>query len=90
VVNQIFYFTSGYPFLVSTLCKIMDENMGLKKTIKEWTGDDVEIAVKELVTQINTNFEFPQMTNPVLWNLVYHLSLQSRLTFMGVLFHIFC
>lgn len=31
VVIQIFYYTSGYPFLVSTLYKIMDENMGLKK-----------------------------------------------------------
>jgi hypothetical protein len=81
VVNQIFYYTSGYPFLVSTLCKIMDENMGLKKTMKEWTGDDVEIAVKELVTQNNTNFESLTKNlenNPLLYEMIYKIAIDNE------------
>ena len=81
VVNQIFYFTSGYPFLVSTLCKIMDENMGLIKTIKEWTGDDVEIAVKELVTQNNTNFESLTKNlenNHLLYDMIYKIAVDNE------------
>jgi hypothetical protein len=59
----------------------MDENMGLKKTIKEWIGDDVEIAVKELVTQNNTNFESLTKNlenNPLLYDMIYMIAVDNE------------
>ena len=57
IANQLFYYTSGYPFLVSKLCKVLDEEILPHKTVKEWTVADVEIAFNQLVGESNTNFE---------------------------------
>jgi PD-(D/E)XK nuclease superfamily len=53
----LFYYTSGYPFLVSRLCKMMDEDLLPTKKTLSWTLEDLEIAVKRLVKENNTNFE---------------------------------
>jgi hypothetical protein len=53
----LFYYTSGYPFLVSRLCKIMDEDLLPTKKTLSWTLEDLETAVKRLVKENNTNFE---------------------------------
>jgi Predicted AAA-ATPase len=37
VAEQLFYYTSGYPFLVSKLCKMFDEDYLPLKNDKEWT-----------------------------------------------------
>ncbi len=58
IAEQLFYFTSGYPYLVSHLCKIIDEDILPTKNVKEWTKTDVnkaaQIAVKE---EGNANFD---------------------------------
>ncbi len=54
IAETLFYYTSGYPFLVSKLCKMLDEDL---ITNGEWRAEDVEIAVKKLVTESNTNFD---------------------------------
>jgi hypothetical protein len=53
MAEDLFYYTSGYPFLVSKLCKIMDEDM----KSKEWTEQYLEKAIRELLLDKNTNFE---------------------------------
>ena len=55
--EDLFYYTSGYPFLVSKLCKMMDEELLPTKEIKEWTKQDLEWTVRELILETNTNFE---------------------------------
>ena len=51
VAGRIYYYTGGYPFLVSKICKTIDENdLG-------WTLGSVDNAVKELVKERNTLFE---------------------------------
>jgi Predicted AAA-ATPase len=55
--EQLFYYTSGYPFLVSKLCKMLDEDYLLQKEVKEWTDEDLEIALQQLVKESNTNFD---------------------------------
>ncbi len=55
--EKIFYWTSGYPFLVSVLCKIMDEKILIDKSEKELSLIDLNSAVKILMTRQNTNFE---------------------------------
>ncbi|MEK7257613.1 MAG: AAA-like domain-containing protein, partial [Bacteroidota bacterium] len=41
LAERLFYFTSGYPFLVSKLCKVMDEDM---PPASEWTTERLEEA----------------------------------------------
>ncbi len=54
IAEKLFYFTSGYPFLVSKLCKMLDEEIVENG---EWTVTDVEYTVQQLLKQDNTNFE---------------------------------
>ena len=53
VAERLLYHTSGYPFLVSRLCKIMDEVLELGS---EWRVTDVDRAVARILTEENTNF----------------------------------
>ncbi|MGE5342017.1 MAG: AAA family ATPase [Candidatus Omnitrophota bacterium] len=57
IAKRLFYFTSGYPFLVSHLCKIIDEKMLGNRIPKEWKPEDIDKAVQISVKQKNTNSE---------------------------------
>ena len=57
IAEQLFYFTSGYPFLVSHLCKIMAEDILPHKLEKEWTTDDLIEATELLIQSSNVNFD---------------------------------
>ena len=54
--EKLYFYTSGYPFLVSKLCKIIDESI-MDKEKNEWEEEYLEKAVKQLLTERNTNFE---------------------------------
>ncbi|MCP4149910.1 MAG: AAA family ATPase, partial [bacterium] len=54
--ETLFYFTSGYPFLVSCLCKIIDEEILPGKDENEWKPEDLVDAVQMLLKADNTNF----------------------------------
>lgn len=56
--NRLFFFTSGYPYLVSKLCKLIDEDILPKKIVKEWTEEDLNKAVLLLLREEhNANFD---------------------------------
>lgn len=61
ISGLLYDYTSGYPFLVSRLCKLIDEKIcgegdfEDKKTV--WTKAGVLEAVKRLLTEKNTLFE---------------------------------
>jgi hypothetical protein len=56
--ERLYYYTSGYPFLVSKLCKIIAEDILPKKQDKSrWTLDDLEQSVQLLLRERNTNFD---------------------------------
>ncbi len=57
--KQLFYYTSGYPFLVSKLCKIIAEDIlpNKKKRKKKWEMDDLEQAVQMILKYPNPNFD---------------------------------
>jgi len=57
ISNRIYYYTSGYPFLVSKVCKEIDENILPFKTELNWTLADVEESVKRIIREDNTNFQ---------------------------------
>ncbi|GAA0178977.1 AAA family ATPase [Clostridium sediminicola] len=54
--EKLYYYTSGYPFLVSKLCKIIDERiMPVDKFV--WEKEYMDMAVKEILKDSNTNFD---------------------------------
>ena len=57
VSEKIHFWTSGYPFLVSKLCKIIDETFLPKRECKDWSVDDVDMAVRVLLPESNTLFD---------------------------------
>ncbi len=83
IADRLFYYTSGYPFLVSKLCKIFDEQYLPLKTEKEWTEKDIETAVQQLVAETNTNFESLVKNienNKELYDLVYKIAVENEKT----------
>jgi phosphoenolpyruvate synthase/pyruvate phosphate dikinase len=52
VSEELYFYTSGYPFLVSRLCKWIDEDGN-----KDWTKAGVRNAEKELLKCRNTLFD---------------------------------
>ena len=101
IAERLFYYTSGYPFLVSKLCKIIDEDFLPTKKSKKWTIEDVDTAARQLTTESNTNFESlikNLENNPELYDTVYKVAVNGELisfnvhnpiTNLGVLYGIF-
>ncbi|MEZ4829327.1 MAG: ATP-binding protein, partial [Bacteroidia bacterium] len=55
--EKLYYFTAGYPFLVSKLCKTLAEKILPQKNERTWTLDDLETAVQLLLRENNTLFD---------------------------------
>jgi hypothetical protein len=53
--ERLYFYTSGYPFFVSKLCKIIDEK--IMSETKVWENQYLDFAVKELLKEDNTNFQ---------------------------------
>lgn len=53
IAGLIYNYTSGYPYLVSRICKIIDE----KLDTQSWNQEGVLAAVKELLSESNTLFD---------------------------------
>ena len=81
IAERLFYYTSGYPFLVSKLCKICDEQILPTKEVKELTEEDLFAATRILVKENNTNFESlikNLENNPDLYSLVYKVAVDGE------------
>jgi hypothetical protein len=79
--GKLFYFTSGYPFLVSYLCKIIDEKILPGKMKKEWEPEDLLQAVQISLMETNTNFESlikNLENNPDLYEFVFKIIMNER------------
>lgn len=72
--EQIYFYTNGYPMLVSWLCKWIDENGG-----RIWTVENVGNAEKELLKSDNTLFD------DIVKNVENHEGLRKIIT--GLLLH---
>ena len=60
MTDQLLDYTCGYPFLVSRLCKLMDEKIGgtdEKSKKKAWTKEGFLEAVRMLLLESNTLFD---------------------------------
>lgn len=82
IASVIYDYTAGYPYLVSALCKIMDEELPCEKNFADkfavWTTDGVAEAVRLLLKHPNTLFddmvkhltEYPELST-VLQNILF-------------------
>ena len=71
ISEEIYSYTSGYPFLVSRICQCIDEELD-----KNWTGEGVREAMKILLAEHNTLFDdlFKNLeNNSELRNYIYEL-----------------
>jgi hypothetical protein len=58
ISKRIYHWTNGYPFLVSKICKTIDEDiMPTKASSFLWSVSEVEEAVKQLIIEKNTLFD---------------------------------
>ena len=83
VADALFYYTSGYPFLVSALCKIVDEDIMSKKTERVWTAFDIEIAADKLIKAERSTTNFDTLiknleNNADLYRIVYKLVIENE------------
>ncbi|MDQ1351671.1 MAG: hypothetical protein QG657_1976, partial [Acidobacteriota bacterium] len=70
----IYYYSAGYPFLVSKLCKVIDEEILPRKQEKKWDLTDIDHAVQLTLKEDNTNFSSlikNLENNPELYDLVF-------------------
>jgi len=52
IADEIYAYTSGYPFMVSRLCQCIDEELD-----KDWTPRGVQEAVQNILNENNTLFD---------------------------------
>ncbi|MDE7477190.1 MAG: AAA-like domain-containing protein [Lachnospiraceae bacterium] len=61
VAKEIYQYTSGYPYLVSAICKMMDEKLPGMETFFDnkniWTKEGIEEAVKLILKAKTTLFD---------------------------------
>jgi hypothetical protein len=80
-VERLNYYTSGYPFLVSYLCKIIDEKILPTKSEKEWEHGDLVKALQIALMEDNTNFDTlikNLENNSDLYELVFKIIMNER------------
>lgn len=76
ISKEIYHYTSGYPFLVSTICKHIDEEFD-----QDWTINGVRQAVQVLVKEKNTLFDDLSKNlenNKELYDLIYDVLIIGR------------
>jgi hypothetical protein len=75
ISEYIHAFTSGYPFLVSRICQLIDEKQG-----KDWSLEGVREAVNMLTDERNTLFDdiYKNLeSNRKLYDLIYDVVIQG-------------
>ncbi|MDM8560345.1 AAA-like domain-containing protein [Candidatus Parabeggiatoa sp. HSG14] len=83
IAEQLYYYTSGYPYLVSKLCKLIDEEIVPNRADKNWLIDDVETAFKMIVKEGYTTTLFDSLiknleNNQELYELIFHIVINGK------------
>ncbi|HAN09544.1 MAG TPA: AAA family ATPase, partial [Clostridiales bacterium] len=74
--EEIYSYTSGYPFLVSKLCKTIDERLE-----KNWSLDGIQEAIKIMLDEKNTLFDDlikNLENNGELYKIIYSVLVESK------------
>lgn len=54
MAEKIYFYTSGYPFLVSRICEMIDTRL---KRVDKWELADIDAAMKLMLQESSTNFD---------------------------------
>lgn len=57
IAQEIYAYTSGYPYLVSRLCQLLDHQVTSSSAKGAWTHNDLLEAVRDLVKESNSLFD---------------------------------
>ena len=57
MAQEIYAYTSGYPYLVSRLCQLLDNRIASSSDKGAWTRNDLLEAVRNLVRESNSLFD---------------------------------
>ncbi|OGO88608.1 MAG: hypothetical protein A2Y24_06150 [Clostridiales bacterium GWE2_32_10] len=77
--EEIYKYTSGYPFLVSKVCKVIDEKLPVES--ERWSIQGIEQAVKIILKENSTLFEslIKNLENDEeLYNVIYNIIVAGR------------
>jgi hypothetical protein len=83
MAEKLHYYTAGYPYLVSKLCKLIDEEILPKRLEKNGLIEDVETAFKMIVDEGYTTTLFDSLiknleNNQELYELIFHLVINGK------------
>jgi hypothetical protein len=82
ISEKLYYYTSGYPYLVSKMCKFIDEDIIVNRENKNWTIDDVDQAFHKIVYSGYTTTLFDSMSknlenNKELYDFIFDIVVQN-------------
>ncbi|MEK8020834.1 MAG: hypothetical protein VSS75_028525 [Candidatus Parabeggiatoa sp.] len=83
IATRLYYYSAGYPYLVSKLCKFIDEEIVPNRLDKNWSVDDVETAFKMIVKESYTTTLFDSLiknleNNPDWYELIFHIVVNGK------------
>ncbi|MDZ7878435.1 MAG: AAA family ATPase [Saprospiraceae bacterium] len=84
IAAALFYYTEGYPFLVSALCKIVDEKILPNRTDQTWTVFDIETAADRMIKSYISNTNFDSLiknleNNAELYDIIYRIVVENEI-----------
>lgn len=82
IAERIHYYTSGYPYLVSKLCKFVDEDILPKKKSQQWDQADIEAAFRMITYGGYTTTLFDNLTkymedDPDLYRMIFDITING-------------
>lgn len=83
IAAKLFYYTSGYPYLVSKLCKFIDEDLLPARQNRDWSVSDVDAAVAMIVNEGYTTTLFDSLiknleNQPELYDNVFNIVINGQ------------
>lgn len=90
VAEKIHYYTSGYPYLVSKICKVADEELMSPHKTDEWNTEIIDEAFQYLVNETYTTTLFDDLVknlenNAELYQLVFEIVFNGKTVAFNVL-----
>ncbi|RLC15494.1 MAG: AAA family ATPase [Deltaproteobacteria bacterium] len=85
IAGRLHYYTSGYPYLVSKLCKFIDEQIIPPREDRNWSVSDVDEAFRMITDEGYTTTIFDSLTknlenNAELYDTVLDMVINGRTT----------
>ena len=83
IAEKLHYYTSGYPWLVSKLCKFIDEDIAPMREGDKWFVSDVEAAFGKISDGGYTSTLFDSLAknlenSPELYELIFHVVINGE------------